>query len=78
MYALNKSTNTDDIRTFGNRCIITWGYAPAIRGNGVRVKCECCGSNVNKPGLKRHQKTQKCRNNRDTSSTVSTSVGSDD
>ena len=29
------STNTDDIITFGNRCIGKCGHAPAIRGIGV-------------------------------------------
>ena len=59
----NNSTNTDDIITFGKRCIGKCGYVPAIRGIGVKVKCECCGSTVNKSGLKRHQQTQTCRNN---------------
>ena len=72
------STNTDDLKTFGNRCIIKWGHAPAIRGNGAKVKCGCCGSTVNQSGPKGHQQTDKCRKNRDTSSTVSTSVGSND
>ena len=72
------STNIYDIITFGNRCIGKCGYAPAIRGIGVKVKCEYCGSTVNKSGLKRHQKTQTCRNNRNTASNVSTSVGSDE
>ena len=40
----NNSTTTDDIITFGNRCIGKCGYALAIRGIGVKVKCECCGS----------------------------------
>ena len=53
------STNTDDIITFGNHCIGKCGYAPAIRGIGVKVKCERCGSTVNKTGLKRHQKNTK-------------------
>ena len=53
----NNSTNTDDIVTFGNRCIGKCGYDPAIRGIGVKVKCECCGSTVNQSGLKRHQTT---------------------
>ena len=55
----NNSTNTDDIITFGNRCIGKCGYAPAIRGIGVKVKCECCGSPVNKTGLKRHKQNTK-------------------
>ena len=55
----NISTNTDDILTFGNRCIGKCGYAPAIRGIGVKVKCECCGSPVNKTGLKRHKQNTK-------------------
>ena len=46
------STTTDDIITFGNRCINKWGYAPAIRGNGVKFKCECCGSIANRSGSK--------------------------
>ena len=33
------------------------GYAPAIRGIGVKLKCECCVSPVNEAGSKRHQKT---------------------
>ena len=68
------STNTNDIITFGNRCIGKCGYAPAFRGIGFKVKCECCGST----GLKRHQKTHKCRTNKNTASNVSTSVGSDE
>ena len=47
------STHTGDIITFGNRCIGQCGYAPAIRGIGVKVKCECCGSTVNRTGLKK-------------------------
>ena len=52
------STNTDDSTTVGNRCIGKLGYVPAIRGIGVSVKCECCGSTVNTTVLKRHNKIQ--------------------
>ena len=72
------SNSPDDILILGNHCIKKWGYEAAIRGKGVKVKCECCGATVNKSGIKRHQKTQKCRNSRDTASNVSTSVGSDE
>ena len=58
MHAPNNSTTTDDIITFGNRCIGKCGYALAIRGIGVKVQCECCGSTVHKTGLRRHQQTQ--------------------
>ena len=71
------SINIDDILIVGNRCIHKWGYDPAIRGKGVKVKCECCGAIVNKAGIKRHQETLTCRNARDTASSISTSAGSE-
>ena len=46
----------------GNHCIRTWGIKPALRGKGLKVECDVCGSMVNKSGLARHQKTTKCRN----------------
>ena len=71
------SKHIDDILIVGNICIHKWGYDPAIRGKGVKVKCECCGAIVNKAGIKRHQETLKCRNRRDTASNISTSAGSE-
>ena len=50
------STNIDDILTVGNRCIHKWGYDPANRGKGVKVKCNCCGATVNKTGIKHIKK----------------------
>ena len=41
------SKNIDDIIIVGNRCIHKWGHDPAIRGKGVKIKCECCGATVN-------------------------------
>ena len=49
------SKTIDDIIIWGNSCIHKWGYDPAIRGKGVKVKCECCGATVNKAGINRHQ-----------------------
>ena len=72
------SKNIDDIIIVCNKCINKWGYDPAIRGKGVKVKCNCCGVTVNKTGIKRHQETLKCRNRRDTASNISTSVGSEE
>ena len=72
------SKNIDDILVVGNRCIQKWGYDPAVRGKGVKIKCECCGATVNKSGIKRPQETLKCRNRRDTASNISTSAGSED
>ena len=46
--------NIDDIVIVGNHCINKWGYDPAIRGKGVKVKYECCGATVNKSGIRRH------------------------
>ena len=46
----------------GNHCIRTWGIKPALRGKGLKVECEVCGSMVNKSGLARHQKQPKCKN----------------
>ena len=71
------SKNIDDILIVGNRCTHKWGYDPAIRGKGVKIKCECCGATVNKAGIKRHQETLTCRNRRDTASNISTSAGSE-
>ena len=72
------SKHIDDILTVGNRCIHKWGYDPANRGKGVKVKCECCGATVNKAGIKRHQETLTCRNRRDTASNISTNAGSEE
>ena len=72
------SKDIDDILTVGNRCIHQWGYDPAVRGTGEKVKCNCCGATVNKTGIKIHQQTIKCRSRRDTASNISTSVGSDE
>ena len=47
------STNIDDIVVVCNQCIHKWGYDPAIRGKGVKVKCECCGVAVNKSAIKK-------------------------
>ena len=71
------STYIDDIIIVGTQCINRWGYDPATRGKGDKVKCECCGVAVNKSGIKRHQETFDCRNRRDTASNASTSVGSE-
>ena len=75
------STNVDDIIIVGNHCIKTYGFEVAIRGTGVVHNCEkYCEATVNKSGMKRHQQTNKCRQRREayTSSTISTSVRSDD
>ena len=72
------SKNIDDIIIVGNSCIHQWGYEPAVKGKGEKVKCNCCGATVNKSGIKRHQQTIKCRSRRDTASNISTSVGSMD
>ena len=71
------SSNPDDIIVVGNRCITKWGVVPAIRGNGNEIMCEHCGVTINKYGLRRHQTTNKCKHNRDTSSNMYTSVGYD-
>ena len=39
------SKHIDDILTVGNRCIHQWGYDPAVRGNGEKVKCDLLWSN---------------------------------
>ena len=72
------SKHINDIITVGNKCIHKWGYDPAIRGKGEKVKCECCGATVNKTGIKRHQQILTCRNLRDTASNISTCVGSEE
>ena len=72
------STNFEDIIIVGNQCTTKWGYDPAIRGKGAKVKCECCGVTVTKSGINRHQETLKCRNRRDTESNASTCVGSEE
>ena len=72
------SKNIDDVIVVGNKCIQKWGYHAAVRGNGTKFTCELCGSTLNKSGKKRHQQTNKCRSRRDTSSNISTSVGSED
>ena len=51
------SKNIDDIIAVGNNCINKWGYDPAIRGKGVKVKCNCCGVTVHTTEIKRHQET---------------------
>ena len=76
LYLPWRFNNIDDIEIVGNKCINKWGYDPAIRGKGVKVKCDCCGVTVNKTGTKTHQETLKCINRRDTASNISTSVGS--
>ena len=75
---LFRSKNIGDIITVGGKCIDKWGYDPAIRSKGGKVKCECCGAAVNKSGLKGHQETLKCRNRRDTDSNISTCADSED
>ena len=72
------SKNIDDIEIVGNKCINKWGCDPAIRGKGVKVKCNCCGVTVNRTGITRHQETLNCRNRRDTASNISTSVDSEE
>ena len=58
------SNNINDVITLGNHCINKWGFNPAIRGKiENKVKCDLCGSLVNKKGFARHKKTQKCKNN---------------
>ena len=47
------SKHIGDIIIVGNRCIHKWGYDPATRGKGVKVKCDCCGATVNKAGIKK-------------------------
>ena len=37
-----------DIIIVVNECINKWGHGPAIRGKGVKFKCECCGVALNK------------------------------
>ena len=67
-----ESNDVNDILVVGNRCIKTWGFDPAIRGKlENKIKCDLCGSLVNKKGIAKHKKTGKCRNNSDTSSTQS-------
>ena len=51
------SKHIDDVIIVCNQCISRWGYNPAIRGKGDKVKCECCGVTVNTSGIKRHQET---------------------
>ena len=68
------SKDINDVITVGNHCIKEWGIIPAIKGNGQKVKCEFCGSTVNKSVIKRHQQTIKCRN-RNTGSNISTCSG---
>ena len=46
----------------GNHCIKKWGIKPTMRGKGLKVECDVCGSMVNKSGLARHQKRPKCKN----------------
>ena len=76
-----ESNNVDDIIVVGNSCVKRFGFEPALRGKlENKLKCDLCGSLVNKKGIARHKKTSKCKHNRDTSSinsNCSTSVGSD-
>ena len=72
------SKHIEDVIIVGNRCIHKWGYDPAVRGKGAKVKCNCCGATVNKTGINKHQETLQCRNRRDTASNISTSAGSED
>ena len=44
--------------------------------NKLTIVCECCNKEVNITNLARHQTSNNCRNNRDTSSNISTSTGS--
>lgn len=46
----------------GNHCIRTRSIKPALRGKGLKVECDVCGSMVNNFGLARHRKATKCRN----------------
>ena len=76
------SSNSEDIIVLGNHCIKTFGFINAIRGKGKKIQCVTCGSIVNKSGFKRHCETSKCKNHKfnlkcETSSDVSTSIGSD-
>ena len=58
------SNDINDVITLGNHCIKKWGFDPAIRGKiENKVKCDLCGSLVNKKGFARHKKTQNCKNN---------------
>ena len=45
----------------GNHCIKKWGIKPTMRGKGLKVECDVCGSMVNKSGLARHQNRPKCK-----------------
>ena len=46
----------------GNHSIRKWGIKPTMRGKGLKVECDVCGSMVNKSTLARHQKKPKCKN----------------
>ena len=72
------SKNIDDITIVGKSCIHQWGYNPAVRSNGEKIKCEFCLATVNKSVTNRHQETLKCRSRRDTASNISTCVGQED
>ena len=43
-----------------------------------KITCDMCGCQVNRNNIATHRKTLKCKSRRDTSSIISTSVGSDD
>ena len=45
----------------GNHCIKKWGIRPTMRGKGLKVECDICGSMVNTSGLARHQQRPKCQ-----------------
>jgi hypothetical protein len=76
-----ESDNVDDIIVVGNHCIRQFGFEPALRGKlENNITCDLCGALVTWKGIARHEKTSKCKNNNDTSSTPlssSTSIGSD-
>ena len=39
------STNIEYMIVLGNYCLTKWGYEAAIRGKGVKDKCEYCEAN---------------------------------
>ena len=53
--------NLSQAITVGNHCIRKWGIKPTMRGKGLKVECDVCGSMVNKSGLARHQTRPKCK-----------------
>ena len=74
------STNVGDIVIVITIVLTKWGFEAAIRGTGVNIKCEYCEAAVNKSGTNIYHETNRCRQRGEeyTSSTISTSVGSDD